>query len=208
MNEIHDSTKSDEDYFNDDINDSHLYINTNDTLKDTKDLIVPSLRHILQYSDPIPEIKEEMTFLKFLNEILILRGPIESISVRRYYATDIITSIGPILKRNPDLKDIFKSALEKIDFKKIEDMKDLQKYTSQSKIIKELRKINKNGIQNAEYFFNISKLEGTPEFKRISSKGKLSNILDNYNNKLKILSKIDLKKCQLLKKIRKTTQIE
>ena len=57
-----------------------------DTMKFDYNLITPSLRHILQDSDPIPQFKKippEMTEESFFDEYLVNKGPMSTLSKRK-----------------------------------------------------------------------------------------------------------------------------
>lgn len=79
----------------------------NATMRDNPDDVIPSLRHLLQNSDPIPtfrKLPEEMTFYTFFNEYLVKRGQTDTFSKRKFYEKVIFYNLFRYIQRKEEEK--------------------------------------------------------------------------------------------------------
>lgn len=174
-----DSDDSDNEYIIKEIDDdNYFYENNEKTMSDYnlffEKTIISKMRHLLQSTDPIPEIKEEiiakthLTFRKFFDEMLVLRGPIESIPKRREYAAEIIAYVdAELLSQNNDpdkpnnlsVEKILDPVLNDILCSKPEQANLCQLFYSQSNVINELRKFNQKGLSNAKLTSSLTQFQ-------------------------------------------------
>lgn len=192
----------------------YFFKRSNQSMFDQKGCMAAYLRHLLQYTDPIPEISEEsiekngLTLEKFIDDILILRGPIESISKRRFYAFNLKEFFVFQSRKNASIEEILRPILDKIIIKNPDEIKLYAKYYIEmnqmemiegqigkgliivkliSSFIDPMNKTLKNSMSHSNYLkypLNISK-----EFKLIIEK--LKDFQIEYKNLIILMRLFD-----------------